>query len=97
MQRNCVLLFFCLCMCTHTAGARSLPAPSTDLDYYDNAAPSAAKVRLGRALFFDKILSGNGNVACATCHHPMQDTGDGLSLPVGEGGRGLGVGRTWSG
>ena len=32
--------------------------------------PSAAKVELGRMLFFDKILSGNRNIACATCHHP---------------------------
>jgi mono/diheme cytochrome c family protein len=25
-------------------------------------------VELGRALFFDKILSGNRDIACATCH-----------------------------
>ena len=27
-----------------------------------------AQVALGRALFFDKILSGNRDIACATCH-----------------------------
>jgi cytochrome c peroxidase len=54
---------------------------------------SPAKVELGRQLFFDKILSGNLNISGATCHHPFAGTGDGLSLPVGEGGRGLGVTR----
>ena len=68
-------------------------APLTDADFYDNGAPPAEKVELGRLLFFDKILSGNLNISCATCHHSLTDTGDGLSLPIGEGARGLGVTR----
>jgi cytochrome c peroxidase len=70
-----------------------LPAAATDADFYNNGSPSAAKVDLGKNLFFDKILSGNLNISCATCHHSLADTGDGLSLPVGEGARGLGVTR----
>lgn len=42
-----------------------------------------AKVELGRALFFDKELSGNRDTACATCHHPSHGTGDGMALSVG--------------
>jgi len=42
-----------------------------------------AKVELGRALFFDPILSGNRDVACATCHHPARGTSDGRSMSVG--------------
>ncbi len=53
------------------------------------AAPSAEKVALGRALFWDPLLSGNKDIACVTCHHPLQATGDGLSLPIGTGGQGL--------
>jgi cytochrome c peroxidase len=75
------------------AGGHWLPKAPQDHDYYDNGAPDAGKVELGRLLFFDKILSGNLNVSCATCHHPLAATGDGLSLPVGEGGVGLGVTR----
>lgn len=71
----------------------TLPSAATDADFYDNSSPSAAKVNLGKKLFFDKILGGNRNVSCATCHHSLTDTGDGLSLPVGEGGRGLGITR----
>jgi cytochrome c peroxidase len=50
-------------------------------------------VRLGRALLFDPILSGNRNIACATCHFPTLATGDGKSLAVGEGGIGVGPTR----
>lgn len=70
-----------------------LPSAATDSDFHDNGHPDMAKVILGKALFFDKILSGNQNISCATCHHALTETGDGLSLPVGEGGRGLGVTR----
>lgn len=73
--------------------ASAVPGAVTDADYNDNGTPSAAKVQLGEALYWDKILSGNQNIACATCHHSLTDTGDGLSLPVGEGGNGLGVAR----
>lgn len=71
----------------------ALLSPLTDRDFYDDGAPPAEKVELGRLLFFDKILSGNRNISCATCHHPLAATGDGLSLSVGEGGSGLGVTR----
>jgi cytochrome c peroxidase len=69
-------------------GGPDLPDPN-----YDFRTPSAEKVELGRVLMFDKILSGNQNISCGTCHHSLTGTGDGLSLPVGEGGKGLGVTR----
>lgn len=68
-----------------------VPMAVTDNDYY--SAPSSAKVELGKVLFYDKILSGNRNISCATCHHSLTGIGDGLALPVGEGGKGLGVTR----
>jgi cytochrome c peroxidase len=41
--------------------------------------------QLGRALFFSTELSGDGDVACATCHHPSLGGGDALSLSLGPG------------
>ncbi|MDH5445158.1 MAG: cytochrome-c peroxidase [Gammaproteobacteria bacterium] len=73
--------------------AKSLPSPITDADFHDNGKPSVAKVELGKNLMFDKILSGNKNISCATCHHSLTGTGDGLSLPIGEGAKGLGITR----
>ncbi|GIW40782.1 MAG: methylamine utilization protein MauG [Candidatus Binatia bacterium] len=48
------------------------------------------RVELGRFLMFDKILSGNKDISCATCHHSLLRTGDGLPVSIGTGGRGLG-------
>ncbi|MCG8692474.1 MAG: hypothetical protein MI806_14805 [Minwuiales bacterium] len=68
-------------------------APVVDQDFYDDGRPDPAKVELGRLLFFDKVLSGNRNISCATCHHPSLGSGDALPLSIGEGGRGLGRAR----
>jgi cytochrome c peroxidase len=56
-------------------------------------AQNPALVDLGRALFFDKTLSGNRDVSCATCHDLANHTGDGMSLAVGTGGIGTGSAR----
>lgn len=53
----------------------------------------ANEVALGQLLFYDPILSGNREVACATCHHPRFGTSDGVSLGLGDGGIGLGPER----
>lgn len=53
-----------------------------------------ALVQLGQALTFDKILSGNRDISCGTCHLPAFATGDGKSLSVGQGAAGLGPERT---
>jgi cytochrome c peroxidase len=58
------------------------------------ATQNAALVDLGRALFFDKILAGNRDVSCATCHDPTAHATDALSLPIGTGGTGAGAART---
>jgi cytochrome c peroxidase len=52
-----------------------------------------ALARLGQALAFDKILSGNRDISCTTCHLPEFATGDGRSLSIGQGGTGIGPAR----
>ena len=52
------------------------------------------QARIGQLLFYDKILSGNKNISCGTCHHHDHAGGDGLSLGIGEGGVGVGPDRT---
>ena len=54
---------------------------------------NSALVDLGRALFFDKELSGNRDVSCATCHSPINHTADVLALSIGSGGTGIGTAR----
>lgn len=44
------------------------------------------KAELGRKLFFDKRLSLNGTVACATCHDPKKAFSDQLKTSIGING-----------
>ena len=57
-----------------------LPAPE------DNPL-TAAKIELGRRLFFDRRLSRDGSVACASCHDPERAYSDGREIAVGVFGR----------
>ncbi|MEM6826013.1 MAG: cytochrome c peroxidase [Pseudomonadota bacterium] len=60
----------------------------------DFAPVDHAKAEIGRLLFYDKILSGNRNISCGTCHHHNHGGTDGVSLGIGEGGVGVGPDRT---
>ena len=53
------------------------------------------KAELGRLLFFDPILSGNKDVACATCHHPEFGFAENLELSIGVNGHGFGSKRAF--
>lgn len=48
---------------------------------------TAAKVELGRMLFFEVRLSADGTVSCASCHDPNRAFTDGRALAEGIGGR----------
>ena len=86
-----VILAVCALMgSTAMAAPSGLPAPLTDDDFRPIDPAEAA---LGQLLFYDPILSGARDVACATCHHPRFGTADGLSLGLGDGGIGLGTDR----
>lgn len=41
-----------------------------------------AKIELGKKLFFDRRLSGDGTMSCATCHDPKQGFSDGLEISL---------------
>ncbi|MFY0648607.1 cytochrome-c peroxidase [Sulfitobacter geojensis] len=88
MRLSFLLSIFTLC----AAVVRADPLPPAVTD--DMFAPaSQAEASLGRLLFYDPLLSGNKNIACATCHHPAFGTSDGVPLAIGEGGVGLGPKR----
>lgn len=85
-----ILLIASLILATSLARAETLPDPITD----DMFAPvDLAEAELGQLLFYDPVLSGNRNIACATCHHPALGTADGVALSIGEGGIGMGPDR----
>lgn len=52
--------------------------------------PTAARVTLGKMLFFDPRISRDGNMSCASCHSPMFGWSDGLATGRGFQGQKLG-------
>ncbi|MEM7440624.1 MAG: cytochrome c peroxidase [Pseudomonadota bacterium] len=94
MKRLFHILFLCIAA---PLAAGDLPASLGDKDFRP-VSPLQAKI--GQLLFYDKILSGNRNISCGTCHHHDHAGSDGLSLGIGEGGAGVGplrVGESDSG
>src|SRR6476661_5559871 len=73
-----------------TTGLAALPAVAPAPA--DNPS-TPTKVALGRALFWDPVLSGTREVSCATCHHPATGYADALDLAVGVNGQGTGAAR----
>jgi len=66
--------------------------PTNPIDPANNQS-TAEKIELGRALFWDPILSGDMDISCATCHHPNEGYADGIERSFGTGGTGLGANR----
>lgn len=75
--------------CTHAASRSgrlsaevlgAMPVPADNPQTPDN-------VELGKMLFFDKRLSADNSMACATCHDPARGWSDGLPSCAGCGGR----------
>src|ERR1043166_6803637 len=67
---------------------RSLALPSLGplpADPSNRFADDSSAAHLGHTLFFDTRLSGNGKVACATCHMPDKNFQDGRELGAGVG------------
>jgi cytochrome c peroxidase len=46
-----------------------------------------AQIDLGRYLFFDPVLSGDGTLSCASCHRPDKGLADGRARSIGVAGR----------
>ncbi|MDO7854117.1 cytochrome-c peroxidase [Hymenobacter convexus] len=73
-------------LATLTALPLVAPAPA-------NNPGSPAKIALGRALYWDPVLSGGKDVSCASCHHPANGYADAVDLSIGVNGQGLGTSR----
>ena len=96
-----LVLVGCLTAILATAG-RSITTAQARLEGLPAESPAPPdnpstpeRVALGRLLFWDPILSGQKDVACATCHHPSFGYSDGLDLSIGANGAGLGPARAF--
>jgi cytochrome c peroxidase len=69
------------------AGPLDLPIPAGVLppEIPENNPPTAAKIELGKKLYFDKRISTDGTVACASCHDPRHGFVDPRGRPTSAG------------
>src|SRR5271165_4354955 len=92
MVRRTSLAIFSIASLANLTAQESPPKPPLGLPPVvwpaDNQY-SAARVELGRYLFFDPRLSTNGTVSCATCHPPDHAFGGGDPPPLGVTGKQL--------
>lgn len=88
-RRGCLGLGLALLVGVGTMGAADSARPSNGIliaPTYpppDDNPPTASKVELGLRLWFDTRLSGNGRMACATCHDYRQGFSNGEATAVG--------------
>lgn len=61
-------------------GLPAVPVP-------DDNAPTAAKVALGKQLYWDERLSSDNTISCASCHHPEHGWSNGAAVAEGVGGK----------
>ncbi len=66
---------------------KGLPADLWELLIPPDNAVTPEKVELGRRLYYDKRLSADGTVSCATCHDPDKGFADGKKVAEGVGGK----------
>ncbi len=63
-----------------------IPAGFPEPQIPEDNRPTRAKVELGRHLFYDTRLSGNGTQSCASCHQQSRAFTDGMDRSVGSTG-----------
>lgn len=66
---------------------KGLPADLWEILIPPDNAVTPEKVELGRRLYYDKRLSADGTVSCATCHDPEKGFADGKKVGEGIGGK----------
>lgn len=77
-------LFVVLVLALHAqAIAQPLGLPAPVREPADARQPH--KIALGKRLFFDQRLSGDGSISCASCHRPERAFSDGLAQAQGIG------------
>jgi cytochrome c peroxidase len=90
MRREILLVFFAAAVCAQDAPKPPLGLPP--IQWPRDNPYSAAKVELGHYLYFDRRLSADDSVSCASCHAPEHGFTDGS--PVSTGIRGQKGGRS---
>jgi cytochrome c peroxidase len=77
-----ILLIILVVLCLPVCGFTGHLEPFKDVPIPEQNPQTPAKIELGKKLFFDRRLSGDGTMSCATCHDPEQGYSDGLDISL---------------
>jgi len=77
-----VLWIFLVGLCLPTGLLAGKLEPFRDVPVPEQNPQTPAKIELGKKLFFDRRLSGDGTMNCGTCHDPEQGFSDGLDISL---------------
>ena len=69
-----------LLVCTNAFAGNLEPVQAVPVPEQNAQTPE--KIELGKKLFFDRRLSGDGTMSCVTCHDPEKAFTDGLELSL---------------
>src|SRR5580765_1786396 len=69
------------------ADGPKIPLGLVQIIFPDDKHYSPEQAQLRWILFFDKRVSSNGSVSCASCHSPEHGFGDGQPVSTGIGGQ----------
>ncbi len=77
-----ILLIAIIGLCLPVSGFSSRLEPVGNVPMAAQNPHTPARAELGKKLFFDRRLSGDGTMSCATCHDPKQGFSDGLEISL---------------
>ena len=86
-QRTAAVGLAALCLAAWANDRPRQPLGLPPIDWPKNNPYSAAKVELGRYLYFDKRISADGTLSCASCHDPKSGYTDAAPVSTGIGGQ----------
>jgi len=85
-KSNCLLLLFIVyalqLFFLPAVGSAGHLEPFKHSPFPPNNPPTPEKIELGKMLFFDRRLSGDGTMSCVTCHIPELGFSDGQAISL---------------
>jgi len=81
MTRTFIPLMLCAALAAGTAFAGKLE-PVSAIPVPASNPQTPEKIELGKKLFFDRRLSGDGTMSCSTCHDPEKGFSDDLAISL---------------
>ncbi|MDD3618715.1 MAG: cytochrome c peroxidase [Desulfobulbaceae bacterium] len=80
MKKTIWIIFIAFCLPAYSLAGHLEPFRDVPIPEYNPQTPE--KVELGKKLFFDRRLSGDGTTNCGTCHDPELAYSDGLEISL---------------